>query len=177
MRVIAGRLGGRIFESPRGNKTHPMSDKVRGALFNTLGELDGQSVLDAFAGSGALCFEAISRGAGKCIALDSDKAAAEAIKQNAKSLHLGDQIKVVQANAASWLHTQPDAMFDIVLADPPYDDLQLPLIMRLTHRVAKDGLFVLSWPGAEEAPYLENLEVAASHHYGDAQLIFYRRHI
>ena len=70
MRVIAGRLGGRNFDSPKTQRTHPMSDKVRGALFNALGDLGGLTVLDAFAGSGACSLEAASRGATEVLAID-----------------------------------------------------------------------------------------------------------
>ena len=66
MKVVAGSRGGRNFASPHNNRTHPMSDKVRGALFNALGDLDGLSVLDAYAGSGACSLEAASRGAAEC---------------------------------------------------------------------------------------------------------------
>jgi 16S rRNA (guanine966-N2)-methyltransferase len=69
MRVVAGSLKGRIFNEPSGHQTHPMSEKVRGALFNALGDIEGLSVLDAFAGSGALSFEAVSRGAKSVVRL------------------------------------------------------------------------------------------------------------
>jgi 16S rRNA (guanine966-N2)-methyltransferase len=75
MRVIAGFLGGRNFDSPGGHRTHPMSDKVRGAVFGVLGDIKGLSVLDAFAGSGALSIEAVSRGAKYAVAIDVDKRA------------------------------------------------------------------------------------------------------
>ena len=62
MRIIAGSLGGRVFKAPSGHRTHPMSEKIRGAIFNALGDISDLTVLDAFTGSGALCFEAVSRG-------------------------------------------------------------------------------------------------------------------
>ena len=71
MRIIAGDLKGREFKSPRGRTTRPMSEKTRGALFNTLGDIEGLSVLDGFAGSGALVFEAISRGAVSALAIEA----------------------------------------------------------------------------------------------------------
>src|ERR1700756_1715958 len=103
MRIIAGRLGGRRFASPRGHRTHPMSDKMRGALFNSLGELAGLSVLDAFAGSGALAFEAVSRGAKGAVAIDLDRSAQQAIAANITALGLQDQVKLVRASAGAWL--------------------------------------------------------------------------
>ncbi|MCA9330109.1 RsmD family RNA methyltransferase, partial [Candidatus Saccharibacteria bacterium] len=63
MRIISGKLGSRQFIAPKGFATHPMGDRVRTALFNTLGDIVGLTVLDAFGGSGAISFEAISRGA------------------------------------------------------------------------------------------------------------------
>lgn len=61
LRVISGSLGGRLINSPPGNKTHPMSEKMRGAIFNILGNIEGLDVLDAYSGSGAIALEAISR--------------------------------------------------------------------------------------------------------------------
>src|ERR1035437_1617288 len=125
MRIIAGRLGGRNFDSPHGHRTHPMSDKARGGLFNALGDIDDLTLLDAFAGSGALSLEAISRGVSHATAIDIDKKAQEIIKKNAKELGVLDQVKVIRANASGWSDNNQDAMFDIVISAPPYDDLQL----------------------------------------------------
>lgn len=176
MRIIAGSLGGRIFESPRGHTTHPMSDKVRGGLFNALGDISGLTVLDAFAGSGALSFEALSRGAGYAIAIDNDTAAQRAITDNIKSLGLQDDMKLIRSGAGGWLNTSiAGKTFDLVLCDPPYQDLQLSLLKRLSDKVARGGLLVLSWPGNMEAPEFVGLEILQQKSYGDAQLIFYRR--
>lgn len=103
MRVIAGTLGGRLFASPNGHRTHPMSDKMRGALFNILGDISGLRVLDAFAGSGALSFEAISRGAAVVVAIERDRRAQQTIVENVDSLGIADEIQVVRANAKAWL--------------------------------------------------------------------------
>ena len=173
MRIIAGTLGGQLFDSPNGHRTHPMSDKVRGALFNMLGDLDGLSVLDAFAGSGALSFEAVSRGAANVLAIDSDREAQKTIAANTKRLGLRN-VKLVKAATNAWLQTADDT-FDIVLCDPPYDDLQPKLLQRLAERVRPDGLLVLSWPGNQEPPALENLQQIEQRSYGDAQLVFYRK--
>lgn len=174
MRIIAGKLGGRIFDSPGTFRTHPMSDKARGALFNILGDIEGLSVLDAFAGSGALSLEAISRGAASAIAIESDRQAQRVIAQNITTLGLDNQIKLIKATANAWLQTNPDAMFDIVLCDPPYNDLQISLIKRLAKAVASDGTFVLSWPGSVEPPVLNDLSQVERRSYGDAQLVFYQ---
>lgn len=175
MRIIAGRLGGRIFGSPKSTKTHPMSDRARGGLFNTLGDIDGLMVLDAFAGSGALSFEAVSRGAQSTLAIESDRQAQKVIAENIESLGLGQQVKLIKTSANAWLTTAPKVAFDVVLCDPPYDDLQQALLTKLAKTVKPAGLLVLSWPGKAEALSFENFEIAVQHNYGDIQLVFYRR--
>jgi 16S rRNA (guanine966-N2)-methyltransferase len=176
MRIIAGTLKGRIFQEPHGHRTHPMSDKVRGALFNTLGDIEGLSVLDAFAGSGALSFEAASRGAKNVTAIDKDSAAHAVTEKNVKELKLQRQVHVTKANTGGWSIHNMEKKFDILLLDPPYDDLQLNLLQRLINRhVKKGGLAVLSYPGKETSPSFEQTKVVANKDYGDAQLIFYRK--
>ena len=176
MRIIAGVLKGREFKSPRGHKTHPMSDKVRGALFNVLGDIEGLTFLDAFAGSGALAFEAASRGAKSVIAIDKDSAAHKIIDQNVKDLHLQNLVHVSKANAGGWSIHNMEKKFDIVILDPPYEELQTGLLDRLVKRhVKKGGLAVLSYPGHAKPPAFDKTEVAVVKDYGDTQLVFYRK--
>jgi 16S rRNA (guanine966-N2)-methyltransferase len=173
VRVIAGRLGGRRFDSPHTPKTHPMSDKVRGALCNILGDIEDLTVLDAFAGSGAIGFEALSRGAKATTFIDNDRAAQQVIIQNIKALQLEGQTSLIQTSASAWLQTNPAARFDLVICDPPYSDLQPDLLHRLASCLEPDGIFVLSWPSSEAAPVMPRLKKVAHHSYGDAQLIFF----
>ena len=151
-----------------------MGDKIRGALFNMLGDLNGLHVLDAFAGSGALSFEAVSRGAKQVIAIDSDREAQKAIARNIQQLGLGDRVQLVSATVNGWVRTNP-TKFDIVLCDPPFDEPQYEVLERVAVRVKPDGLLVLCWPGAEELPKLKDLTRIEQRTYGDAQLAFYRR--
>ena len=176
MRIIAGKLGGRVYETPGTHKTHPMSDKVKGALFNVLGDLDGLTVLDAFAGSGALGFEAISRGAAHVTLIDSDRVAQKTMEQNIKSLGLSGETKLIKASANAWLSTNESALFDIVLCDPPYASVQVSLLKRLANTVGNQGIAVFSLPprtALELSP--EEFVLEASKDYGDARLVFYRR--
>jgi len=175
MRIVAGTLKGRLFDSPSSNRTHPMSDKIRGALFNALGELDGLTVLDAFAGSGALSFEAVSRGAAGVLAIDIDPDAVKTIAANVRSLGLKDVVTVRRKNVSGWSRNNQTRQFDIVLADPPYNDIRPDVLERLTVHVKGDGLFVLSWPGSEPVRPMPGFTVAVQKSYGDAQLVFYRR--
>lgn len=174
MRIVGGKLGGRSIASPKTHKTHPMSEKGRGALFNVLGDIAGLTILDAFAGSGALSFEALSRGAAKANAIDNDRSAQRTIEQNATDLELKDKFKLIRANAASWLNTTSDE-FDIVLLDPPYDNLQVSLLERLARRARQQGMVVISQPNTSDFRLRDGFDELANKNYGDGQLVFYRR--
>lgn len=176
MRIIAGSLGGRVFDSPGTRRTHPMSDRVRGALFNVLGDLEGLTVLDAFAGSGALGIEAVSRGAHYSMCIENDRLAQQTITRNIQSLALKDCVKLIKATANAWLRTNQGAKFDIVLCDPPYDNLQPALIIQLADHAKVSGLVVLSLPPKATVTFPPGqFELLTTKAYGDAQLVFYRR--
>jgi 16S rRNA (guanine966-N2)-methyltransferase len=174
MRIIAGQLKGLSFASPHGHQTHPMSEKARGALFNTLGDISQLTVLDAFAGSGALAFEAVSRGAKSVIAIERDRLAQRTISENITHLNVEEQVRLIKTGANAWLQTSSDS-FDLVLLDPPYDDLQPKLLAKLANRSKIGGLAVLSLPPKTQIDLSPTHEAVAAHDYGDAQLVFYRR--
>jgi 16S rRNA (guanine966-N2)-methyltransferase len=173
VRIIAGRLKGQIFDTPNGHTTHPMSEKVRGALFNILGDVEDLTILDVFGGSGGLSLEAISRGASYATIIESDRNAQMTIRDNISRFGLTEQIKPIYANASSWMKHNREKKFDIVIADPPYNKLQHDLIESLGPFVEKDGLLVLSWPKNERMPKFPDLKLLERKDYGDAQLIFY----
>ncbi|MEI6755458.1 MAG: 16S rRNA (guanine(966)-N(2))-methyltransferase RsmD [bacterium] len=175
MRVIAGYLGGRNFSSPKGHRTHPMSDKMRGAIFGVLGDIKGLTVLDAFAGSGALCFEAISRGAKSATAIEVDKKAHSCIQENITSLDLEDRIKAIRAFANAWSTRHQAQHFDIIFLDPPYDNIPYRDLKHMPRHLNDSGILVLSWPGKAEALRFEGLEVVQNKHFGDSQLVFYKK--
>lgn len=121
MRVIAGELGGRRLVSPEGTSTRPTTDRVREAIFNSLGSvgvLEGALVVDLFAGSGAVGIEALSRGAERCTFVERDRPALRALDENLATFDLGDRTKVLASDAVA-VAGSLDA--DIVFADPPYD--------------------------------------------------------
>jgi 16S rRNA (guanine966-N2)-methyltransferase len=175
VRVIAGRLGGRLFDSPGINRTHPMSEKMCGALFNILGDIEGLTVLDAFAGTGALSFEACSRGAKHATAIEADQTAAETIARNIEKLDLIGEVTLVRASNQQWMQTNEQARFDIVLCDPPYDNSQPVLIKKLADHVAPSGILVLSWPADDDLLKIAAFSVLENRAYGNARLVFYRR--
>lgn len=174
MRIIAGRLGGRIFDAPRGHRTHPMGDKIRGALFNTLGDITGLTVLDAFAGSGACSFEAISRGAASAVAVESDKVAYTTIERNIETLDVDEQVQLVRAFIISYVRRIHNE-FDIVIADPPYDDVQYKALEILPKYVKPGGVIIYSLPPSSRLVMPADLELISQKSYGDATLHFYRR--
>jgi 16S rRNA (guanine966-N2)-methyltransferase len=151
-----------------------MSEKVRGGLFSALGDIEGLTVLDAFAGSGALAIEAISRGASKAVAVDSDKKAFDAIVANCKKLGIEEQMKATRANIASWSDNNEEATFDLVFVAPPYDKLQPNVVEKMIRHVGNRGLFVLDWPGKMKPPQLAPLNLIRAKNYGDAKLVFYK---
>jgi 16S rRNA (guanine966-N2)-methyltransferase len=150
-----------------------MSEKMRGALFSALGDIEGLTVLDAFAGTGALSIEAISRGARHATAIDIDKNAHTAIVNSSKKLGITNQIKAVRANVNSWADNNSDKKFDLVFVDPSYDKLQLGVLQKLTRHLSEGGVYILSWPGKIEPPKFEALKIRDNKNYGDSQLVFY----
>lgn len=173
MRIIAGKLGGRLFDTPTGHRTHPMGDKIRGALFNILGDIENLTVLDAFAGSGALGFEAISRGAKHVTAVENDRNAQDIIAQNIGKLDLAEHIQLIKATAQAWLKNYNGSAFDIILLDPPYNNLQLSALQRLASLAVPNGVIVLSWPADVALPQFEHFTLILHRRYANAQLLFY----
>lgn len=173
MRIVSGALGGRTFDAPRGHRTHPMSDKVRGAIFNMLGDIEGLSVADLYAGSGAMSFEAISRGAERSVAIEADKVASATITKNIATLGLGEQIKTHKMYVHSWLN-RTNEQFDIVIADPPYDDLVYKTLDKLVEVVKPGGLLVYSLPPTARLILPKTCEKVAEKSYGDATVVIYR---
>ncbi len=121
-RIIAGVVGGRTLRTPRGSKTRPTSDRVREALFSALAARDilaGARVLDLYAGSGALGLEALSRGSVSATFVESDRATAQLIADNARSLALAGA-RVVSRSVLEVLRGEPESTYDLAFLDPPY---------------------------------------------------------
>ena len=154
-----------------------MSERMRGALFNALGDIEGLTILDCFGGSGALSIEALSRGAKNSTIIEIDKTAYGTIVDNIGKLGLSSSAKVTRANVSGWSDNNKNEQFDLVLCNPPFDGLKLELIQKLTKHVKKGGLMVLSWPTKDYAPDLPGLDLSTvkEKDYGDAQLALYRK--
>ena len=122
MRIIAGQWRGRPIEAPAGRSTRPTADRTRETLFSMLasrlGSFQDLRVADLFAGSGALGFEALSRGAASATFVEKDTDATAIIKRNADKLDATDRAKVLSASALALPKSEP---FDLIFADPPYE--------------------------------------------------------
>jgi 16S rRNA (guanine966-N2)-methyltransferase len=122
MRVVAGTAGGLRLVAPDGHATRPTSDRAREATFNALGSLgviEDATVLDLFAGSGAMGIEALSRDAAHATFVDNDDRARQAVRANLESTRLAERGTVVAADAFTFLDTV-DRRFDVAVLDPPY---------------------------------------------------------
>ena len=172
MRIIAGsRKGARIF-APKGRDTRPTGDRVREAVFNLVGAVDGMHVLDLYAGSGAMGLEALLRGAESATFVEADRAAAETIVRNLDKLGLAGAT-VLREDAPRKLAADVAAgrRYDLVLIDPPYRMLSGLLPMLATHLpavVEADGLVVVE-SDAREEPELP-LPKRTSRRYGSARV-------
>jgi 16S rRNA (guanine966-N2)-methyltransferase len=121
VRIIAGEWRGRVIEAPPGQATRPTADRVRETLFSMLtsrlGSFEDLRVADVFAGSGALAFEALSRGASSATFVESEATAAAAIEHNTKKLGAAGRIRILRSSALALPRSDP---FDLIFADPPY---------------------------------------------------------
>jgi len=121
LRIIGGKWRSRFLPVVDLPGLRPTTDRVRETLFNWLqNDVPGAHCLDLFAGSGALGFEAASRGAASVILLEKQKQAAEILAANINDLK-AEHIKLLQCDALSWLNSKPSGLFDIVFIDPPFD--------------------------------------------------------
>ena len=168
IKITSGKYRGRSIQTP-GDGTHPMGAREKLALFNTIASyLPGATVLDAYAGSGALGIEALSRGASRVDFVEKNQKAIRTIQDNLASLELLDISKVFKGDVKSYASP---VKYNIILADPPYDDFR-PEDVKLLVRLLEDGgVFVLSHP--DEAPEIEGLELAKTSKYAAAHLSLY----
>jgi 16S rRNA (guanine966-N2)-methyltransferase len=179
MRVIAGELKGQRLVAPRGWKVRPTSERVREAVFSTLGErVDGAVVLDLYCGTGALAIEALSRGATRATMVDRDTRPALG---NVERLGLGERVELVRADAGAWLAAaaarEDTRVYDLVFVDAPYRLADLVAEQLDTHLpgvLAADGRAVVE-SGARRPLAIGSLERLRQRRYGAADVSIYGR--
>ena len=120
MRIVAGKYGSRSLKSPKNDATRPTQDKIKGAIFSSLGNLfDGGNFLDCYSGTGNMGLEAVSRGMNHATLVDNNKGAISVIKENVKSLKAEKETKIICGNIFSVLD-RLTLQYDVVYIDPPY---------------------------------------------------------
>ena len=173
MRIVAGSFKGRRLQAPRGVNTRPTADRVREALFSILGQLDGERVLDLFAGSGALGIEALSRGASEAVFVDSDTRAVAAIRRNLDEI--GIDASVHRRDALAYLRGAGGGPFDLVFLDPPYSSasqLAGPLSELLPAVLSKQPRIVSE--SDKRNPLELSLPLIDARVYGDTRIAIHR---
>ena len=152
VRIIGGTWKRSKLPVPDRPGLRPTPDRVRETLFNWLGQtLEGWRCLDAFAGTGALGFEAASRGAAEVVLLERDPALVARLLESKARLH-ADAVRVERADALQWMGRAGAGGFDLVLLDPPFDQpLVLPALAAASRIVAAGGLVYVEAPAALDA--------------------------
>ena len=175
MRVIAGSRKGHRIDAPHGLATRPTSDRVRENVFNLVQAwVEDAVVLDLFAGSGAMGIEALSRGAGRAVFVESQPQACRAIEHNLDKLRLTGA-EVVCNDVARFVAADTRT-YDLVFCDPPYDEYASlePALARYVPRLLADGGLLVLETGAKQEPNLP-LEQRTSRRYGAARITLFHR--
>jgi 16S rRNA (guanine966-N2)-methyltransferase len=176
IRIVSGKHGGRNITAPDGSRTHPMGERVRNAMFNSLGaEVENAKVLDAFAGTGSIGLEALSRGAVHATFVEKDRVAQNIIAENIELLHEEGRTKLIRASVSAWIDTSHNEQFDLIFADPPYHNEQFSTVHKLFGLLKPGGTMILSHPGKGEVPTETGVVVVDNRSYGTANLTLYRR--
>lgn len=172
MRIVAGSRKGHRIAAPKGAVTRPTGDRVREAVFSIVGAVDGASVLDLFAGSGAMGLEALSRGAASCVFVERERAAAAVIQANLEKLRLTGAV-VANRDVAAVLRDDRGRgrRYDLVLIDPPYEEWERHAAGLAEHVPAllEDDALVVVETAERTEPELP-LALVTTRRYGSARI-------
>jgi 16S rRNA (guanine(966)-N(2))-methyltransferase RsmD len=183
MRIVAGTAKGRALAGPKPTSKHirPTADRVRETLFNVLGQfLDGQSVLDLYAGTGALALEAVSRGAGRAVLVDQDREAQALCRQNTDALGFTSQVELLAQPVSRALVElgRRGERFELIFADPPYAARVVETVLDGVvgaGLLAPSGMVVVEHDKREAAPDAHaGLNREDQRRFGDTLVSFYR---
>ena len=177
MRVVAGSLRSRNLKAPKGNHTRPTTDKVKGAIFNMLGQFfTGGIALDLYAGSGGLGIEALSRGIEQCYFVDNNYQALQVVKDNLSTLKIEEQAQVFKKDASQALQmfVESQQRFDLILLDPPYAKQKIAeqLAFIAEHQLlTATGTIVCEIDKDIQINIVEELEVVKEQNYGITKIL------
>jgi 16S rRNA (guanine(966)-N(2))-methyltransferase RsmD len=178
MRIISGvRKGHKLFEF-NGMSIRPTTDRVKEAIFNLIQEyFPCGEVLDLFCGTGALAFEAVSRGACGAVCIDKDYRSLEVIRKNAAALGFEQNSEIIRADAEDYI-SRTEKSFDIIFLDPPYNKgYILPVLSLIAERgiLSENGIVVLESDNTDERGSAEGLSILKQRRYGRTYVTIYRK--
>lgn len=176
MRIISGsRKGHKLFEF-NGMSIRPTTDRVKEAIFNLIQSyFPCNIVLDLFSGTGALAFEAISRGARHAVCIDKDIRSLEVVRKNAQALRFHECTEIIHMDAENYLQ-RTEKKFDVVFLDPPYNNGYIsPILSMLVqyHLLSENGIIVLESDKTDEPTEIEGLTVLKQRKYGRTYITIY----
>ncbi|MCC8169074.1 MAG: 16S rRNA (guanine(966)-N(2))-methyltransferase RsmD [Oscillospiraceae bacterium] len=176
MRIISGiRYGHKLIEF-KGDDIRPTTDRVKESVFNIIqSHVIDADVLDMFSGSGALSFEAISRGANRAVCIDKDKRSVEVIRKNAQDLDFTDKCEIINASCFDYM-ARTDEKFDIIFLDPPYNKGFIEPVLEgiVENELLRDGgIVVLESDNTDYHREIRGLELLKQHRYGRTYITVY----
>ncbi len=182
MRIVGGRLKGRVLQSPSDSEIRPTSDRLRETIFNILAHAYGDPVIDAavidlFAGTGAMGLEALSRGARKALFVEVAGNARAIIRANVDMLGLGGETRIFRRDALKLGQAPPGERFSLAFLDPPYGQgLAEPALIALRDGgwLSANALIVVEERAAAGLALPEGYETIELRAYGDTQVAFAR---
>lgn len=176
MQIISGKFKGARLKSPNDEKTHPMGSREKLALFNMLtGKIEGKIILDAFAGTGALGLESLSRGAKSVVFLEKSPKIAKILQENVKNVLKTEQTEETKIFITGVEEFQTNNKFDLIFADPPYDFYSEALIRPLVQFLDENGVLCLSFPKTAKTPELEGLSLITRRDYAAASIALFQK--
>lgn len=176
MRVIAGEFRGRKLVAPQGLETRPVTDRVKEAVFSSLGDavVDAE-VLDLYAGAGSFGIEALSRGARHATFVESGRRALDALRRNLETVGAGARATVVPTTVERFLE-ETGGVFDLVFCDPPWPvdtDTLGGILAGVASRLTENAKLVVSRRATDTIPQPAGLRIDAERRYGDTRIIRY----
>jgi 16S rRNA (guanine966-N2)-methyltransferase len=175
-KITGGNLGSRKLKSPKGMNVRPTPGRVKESLFSILQtRIEGSRFLDLFSGTGAIGFEAASRGAEKVVCVEGHRETAEAIREAAAQLGVADRVEVMAAPVDRALY-RLEGQFDLVYADPPYaDEIPMQMFRLLLERnvLADDALVIFEHSARTILPDIPGYRGVREEVYGDVALAFF----
>ena len=176
MRVISGLAKGKRLEALEGDDVRPTTDRVKESVFNLIQTFIPDAVcLDMFAGSGALSFEAISRGAKRAVCIDKDKRSIDIIKKNADSLKFNSSCEIVNMSCFDYIDRTKEK-FDIIFLDPPYNKNFIEQVLWAILEkdiLNEDGIIVLESDGTDFHGGMDGLVIYRQRQYGRTYITIY----